>query len=153
MVDQEEGEDLLLGAARVLGPQDQARPAQVGLDLIQRGLDLPPLGVEGGEFRSWRGLWVEDARDQPVDGGFAVRSTEGVLDDADLGRVGVAVLVAGGEDLREIGAVLQRSQDRKDGVALGPPQEVGAGRGRRPPQVETAKATVTQQKHPGRQPS
>lgn len=148
VVDQEEGEDLLLDTARVLGSQDQTGPALVGLDLIQRGLDLPPLGIELG---GWRGPWVEDAGDQPIDRGVAAGATEGVLDDADLDRVGVAVLVPGCEDLREVGAVLQRGQDGQDGIALGAPQQIGAGRGRRPPQVETAKATVAQQEHPRRQ--
>lgn len=71
-MDQEECKDFLLDAARVLGSQDQARPALVGLDLIQRGLDLPPLGIERGQFHGWRGPRVEDARHQPIDGGDAI---------------------------------------------------------------------------------
>lgn len=51
MVNEEEREDLLLSPGRVLGAQDQTWPAQVGLDLVQGGLDLPAFGVDRGKFR------------------------------------------------------------------------------------------------------
>ncbi|WP_189282011.1 hypothetical protein [Streptomyces atratus] len=60
MVNQEEREDLLLGPGRVLGAQDQTWPAQVRLDLVQRGLDLPAFGIERGKFRRRRGVRVEE---------------------------------------------------------------------------------------------
>ncbi|WP_354644285.1 hypothetical protein [Kitasatospora camelliae] len=139
VVDQEEREDLLFHSAGVLGAQDEPGPALMGLDLVQGGLDLSPLGVERGELARRCLGGVEDGGDQPVDGGVA-GSAEGVLDDADPDGVGAAVPVPGGDDLRQVGAVGQRRQDRQDGVAPGPSGQVGAGFGGGPPQAEPAKA-------------
>ncbi|MGW2090039.1 hypothetical protein [Streptomyces sp. NPDC001880] len=49
MVDEQEAVEFLLGSLGVLRTQNQAWPAKVGLDFVEGGLELPPLGVEGGQ--------------------------------------------------------------------------------------------------------
>ncbi|MET7313636.1 hypothetical protein ABZS68_43420 [Streptomyces sp. NPDC005571] len=46
VVDQQEREDLLLDPAGVLRAPDEVGPSKTGLDLVQSGLDLPPLGIQ-----------------------------------------------------------------------------------------------------------
>ncbi|MFF2436979.1 hypothetical protein ACFVU4_22840 [Streptomyces sp. NPDC058107] len=50
VVDEQEAVEFLLGSIRVLGTQHQVGTAEVGLDLIEAGLELPTLGVEFGQF-------------------------------------------------------------------------------------------------------
>jgi hypothetical protein len=57
VVHQEKGEDLLFGPVMVLGAQDEAGTSKMGLDLVERALDLPSLGVQGGQRRGRRGSW------------------------------------------------------------------------------------------------
>lgn len=134
----------------MLGSQDESGPALVGLDLVQRGLDLPPLGIQRSEFgcRCCRG--IEDGGHQPVDRAVGV-GVEGVLDNADPDRVSAAVLIPRGDDLRQIRAVVKELHHGQHRTALHPPQQVRTGRGSGPPQIEADKAAVGQQQHPRRQ--
>src|SRR5438034_7860206 len=49
VVDQQEPPDLLLHAAGGVGAQHHAGCSLVGLELIKRGLKLPPLGIQPGQ--------------------------------------------------------------------------------------------------------
>lgn len=60
VVDEQESVDLLLYAPRVLRAHDEFGGALVGLDLVQRGLDLTALGVESCEVAGRRRLGVHD---------------------------------------------------------------------------------------------
>ena len=51
--------DLLLDELGRLRPQHRAGAALVGLQLVEGGLDLPPLGVGGGELGGRRLVGVE----------------------------------------------------------------------------------------------
>ena len=100
VVDEQEAVKFLLGPVGVLRTQYQVRPAEVGLDFVQGGLELPSLGVEGGQFRGRGLVRVEDRGDEPVDALMAGdglfhhtcrHPTTGVVDVAaveDLGRGG-----------------------------------------------------------------
>ena len=57
---QQQTPELFPDQFRGLAAQDNARPAQVRLQLGQRPFDLPPLVIEGGQFRRRRLGRVED---------------------------------------------------------------------------------------------
>jgi hypothetical protein len=65
-------------------------------------------------------------------------------------RIGVAVPVAGWVDPAQVRPVSQRLVDREDGVGLGPPQQLGPGRGQRAPQISPEDTAVAQHQHPAR---
>lgn len=85
VVDKKEAVDFLLDAIGVLGAEDEAVSALMGLDLVQGVLDLPALMVEARQVGRRGLLRVADGRDQPVDR-VVVLTAEGVLDDADPDR-------------------------------------------------------------------
>lgn len=98
----------------------------MGLELVQGGLELPPLGVGGRERFRGRGGGLGDGGDQPVvlvagKGGIV----ELVVDDADDLAV-AAVAVPGVKDAREVGPVGQALLDGELEVLSGPPQQVRA---------------------------
>jgi hypothetical protein len=78
------------------------RPAEVGLDLVQSGLELPSLGVESGQLVSGGLCWVEDRGDEPVD---AVVARDGVLDRPYPHTIAGVMDVALVEDLGQVGTV------------------------------------------------
>src|SRR5450631_1322010 len=53
MVGEQVAVDLLADHVRAPGPQDPARAAQVGLDLVVAGLVLPPLVISLGQRLRW----------------------------------------------------------------------------------------------------
>jgi len=65
--------DLLDHAVGQFGPQDHAGSALMGLELAERRLDLPALGIKLGEVVRWCGLRVGDGGQQPVGSGPGVR--------------------------------------------------------------------------------
>lgn len=75
----------LVDAAGLLGAKDHARAALVGLELVERVLELPALVVEPAELVGGRLLGLEDRRDQPVTllGASAGAVIELILHDAD----------------------------------------------------------------------
>lgn len=66
VVDELVAPDLLLHAFGRAGTKDLGGAALVGLQLVQRGLDLPSLVVAGRQLCCGCGLVVEDDGDQPV---------------------------------------------------------------------------------------
>nr|WP_252124997.1 hypothetical protein [Streptomyces sp. MBT84] len=145
MVDEQESVEFLLGPVGMLGTQYQVRPAEVGLDFVESGLELPSLDVEGSQFRVRGLVRVEDCGEEPVD---AVMAGDGVLHRAYRHPTTGVVDVAPVEDLCEIRAVRQLLDHRQHEVFADSPQQVRPrGRGLAP-QVHAAKATVGQQQHP-----
>jgi hypothetical protein len=63
-VGQQVAVDLLADRVRLFGPQDSARPAQVGLELVVAGFVLPPLVVGLGELFGGGLFRVGDGGDQ-----------------------------------------------------------------------------------------
>jgi hypothetical protein len=101
VMDEQEAVEFLLGAVGMAGAQNEVASAEVGLDFVQRGLELPPLGVDGGQLgrRGYGG--VKDRGDQSVD---VVVAGDGVLDRPDPDPGPGVVDVALVEDLGEVGA-------------------------------------------------
>ena len=66
VVDAQVAVDFLADAVGHLGAQDSPRAALVGLQLIQRRLELPALGVESGQLGGGRGVRIGDRGEQPV---------------------------------------------------------------------------------------
>ena len=108
-------------------------------------LELPPLGIQCGQVQRGRLRRVGDRGDQPVDTG---PPGQGVFDDPHRGRVRVPVLIAGGVDMAEVGAVGQLFHHRQHGGVLDPPQQVRAGGGGGPPQVKAGEPAAGDQQHP-----
>lgn len=121
------------------------------LDLVQGVLDLPPLGVEGGKLPGRCLPGVEEGGDQPVDGAVITGWAEGVLDHPHPLGVRAPVVIPRGNDLRQVGAVVEGFKHREYRGGADPPQQVRSARFRGPPQVESAKAPVGQDEHAFRQ--
>src|SRR5271157_369394 len=107
----------------------------MGLELVERGLELPALRVESCQLLSRGTLGVEDRRQQSVRRLVITRwgrCVQGVLVDPDLDRGGAVTPVLDTRvDRREEGTVVQAALDLQDVVGLGSPQEVSpAGLGR-----------------------
>ena len=62
---EEKAPGLLLHELRRLAAEDPLRAAQMGLELVERRLHLPPLVVERGQFRGRRARGIEERRDEP----------------------------------------------------------------------------------------
>jgi site-specific DNA recombinase len=130
---------------RYVVPTSPDGPHRPFCQLRKDHLELPPLGIQGGQVERGRLRRIQDGGDQPVDRG---RSGQGVLDDPHRDWVGVAALVAGGVDVAEVGAVSQLRCHRQHGAVLDPPQKVGPARYGGPPQVEPGEPAVGDHQHP-----
>src|SRR5487761_2284414 len=86
--------DLLFDEIGRLRSQYRARSTLVGLQLVEGGLDLPPLGVGGGEGGGRRRFGIEDRREQAVLLDVVPSVVDRVVDDAQPHRRGVAPLFA-----------------------------------------------------------
>nr|WP_286157512.1 hypothetical protein [Streptosporangium nondiastaticum] len=67
VVDEQKSVGLLLDTVGIPRAQDEMVPALVGLDLVESGLDLPPLVVESGELGRGRLTGIAEGGDQPSD--------------------------------------------------------------------------------------
>jgi hypothetical protein len=97
-------------------------------------------------------LWDPGARSAAGRGGLgrpAAIGAQGVVDPPHGDRVAAVPVVAGGDDLAELGAIGQGLGHGQDRVALGAPHQRRAGRGRLAPQPKAGKAAVGQQESPG----
>jgi hypothetical protein len=153
VVDAAEPEGLLVDTLDRPGAQHDARAALVGLELVERRLDLPAFGIQGRELRRRGGSWIEDRGDEAIAGVLGPRSCrvlERVLDDPDRERVLPAAIERRCE-LGRIRAVGMARQDRQHGVALRSPDEVGARGGGHAPEGVGGEAPIGEAEHPGRQ--
>jgi hypothetical protein len=66
VVDQQVRPHLLDDPVRILAAQHHPSAALVGLQLIQRGLVLPPLRIQRRQLGGGRALGIQDRRQQPV---------------------------------------------------------------------------------------
>ena len=65
-VSQQEPVCLLAHQLGGLAPKDDARPAQMGLEFIERPFDLPALVIERGQLGRWRRGGIEQRRHQAI---------------------------------------------------------------------------------------
>jgi site-specific DNA recombinase len=130
---------------RYVLPTSPDGPHRPFCQLRKDHLELPPLGIQGGQVGRGRLHRVGDRGDQPVDSG---RPGQGVLHHPHPGRVGVVPFVAGGVDVAQIRAVGQLFHHRQHGSVLDAPQQVRTGRGGVPPQVKAGEPAVGDQQHP-----
>ena len=88
----------------------------MGLQLVEQGLELPPLGVQCGEFWSRCPRRVEDRRDEPVGGLLglaAARVVDLVGDHPDAEYLLLAPLVVFDDELGAVLAVTEALEHRQ----------------------------------------
>ena len=125
----------------------------MGLQLVERGLDLPALGVTGGKRRCRRFGRVEDRSKEPILLLVVTSVVEGVVDDAQSHRRRVPPLVAARRDLGEPAPVGERLSMAGLEVRLRPPAQVGAGASSFGPQLETVETSIGEEQHSRLQPA
>src|SRR6266540_3555482 len=158
VVDQQVRPDLLGDQLGALGAQHLPGAALGRLQLRQRGLDLPPLGVQRGQLVGGCHGGVKDRGHQPVavGAGAPARVGQGVLDHPHGDRVALAA-VGARIQAREPRPVRKHLVDRQLGgglaAAFDPPHQVRAGPGHLPPQLGADKQPVGQQQHPRPKPA
>jgi hypothetical protein len=147
--------DLLQDQVGGLRAQHDPGSTLVGLELVEGVLDLPTLGVGGGQLARGYLLGVGECGEQPVDRrvvpSIASSNIEGVVNDAHEHRF----LAAGGgrgepTQVRQPGAVVQVAQVPRLGAGLvgsDPPQQVRAGCDGVAPQHIGEESAVGQHQH------
>ena len=146
--------ELLTHQRRCLAAQHALALRQVGLELVEDGLNLPALVVQRRQFQRRRVLRVQQGRQQPVARLRIVQPGQGVLDDAHHHGPGRRLLStqANGVDGAQVGAVVQHAMHRQLAVAHATPQQLRPGGLRLAPVLETVEPPVGQAQHSRLQP-
>jgi len=140
--------ELLLDQFRRLAPQYDLRPAQMGLEFIERRLDLPALVVLSRQFFGRSLCVVEDGSDQAINRLGAGQIVQVIIDHPQHHGVLVSASVRCRRvDSAEIRAVRQVLVWMQNSVAPGSPKQVRASTGRPYPKLMTQKETVGLTEH------
>ena len=143
--------DLLPDQVGRLGAEHHSSSSLVGLELVERALDLPPLGVGGGQLGGGRLFGIEQGGQQSVLGGVLPAVVDPVVDDPGQHEF------AGGSPWSAAGGPARTRQAGPAHAAVGarrvgadPPQQIRAGSRSLAPQREGEEPAVGQQHHPRR---
>jgi hypothetical protein len=122
------------------------RAALVGLELVQRGLHLPPLPIQCRQLGRRGALGVGDGGDEPIPLRLARAAgiVQAVVDDPHRDPFVLGLALA---QLAAPGAILEDLQHLQRDVLAAAPHQLRAGRVEGAPPLQAAQALVDQQQH------
>src|SRR5215211_3036566 len=135
VVDQQVRPDLLVDPVGMAAAQHHPGAALVGLELIQRGLQLPPLRIQCRQLRRGGALGVGDGGDEPV--ALRLARAAGILQPVvhDPHRDPFVLGLAGAQ-LAAPGAILEDLKHLQLDVLAAAPHQLHPGRLEGPPQLQ-----------------
>src|SRR5215218_707818 len=147
VMDQQVRPDLLADPVGMAAAQHHPGAALMGLELIQRGLQLPPLGIQRRQLGRGCPVRIQDGGDQPVALRLtsAARIVQPVVHDPHRHPLVLGLALA---QFAAPGAILQDLQHLQLDVLAAAPHQLRPRRLEGTPQLKTAQALVDQQQHP-----